>query len=124
MAVGAFQGRAMFAQQRKFGGFIVIESDLLPVFFVVAALALGSEFALVRLVIVFLVAGIAQFGRVFVLLVDMAFSALHVNVLAQQGEFGFAMVELSRLPVLLAMAALALLSQFAPVRLVVILFVT
>ena len=46
----------VLAEQREFGLLVVIEVRLLPVIFVVASLALDPKFALVRLVVVFLVA--------------------------------------------------------------------
>jgi len=113
----------VFAQQSKFGLLVMVELDLVPVVLDVAAFALAAEITLVRLVVVFFVAGTAQLGRALIFLVDVALVALHFPVLAQQGEFGLVVVELGGLPVFFAVAGLALRPQFALVRLIVVLFV-
>jgi hypothetical protein len=124
VAAYAFQRRAVFAEQREFGLLLVIEQDFFPIALGMASLALAAEFALVHLVIVLLMARAAQFGRVFVLLVDVTLVALHVIVLAQQLEVSLVVVELGRLPVFFAVALGTVGTQLALVRFVVILFMT
>ena len=75
--------RFVFAEQREFGLLVVIEDVFFPILFVVAVFALGTEFPFVSLVIILLVTRSAQHRCVFVLIVDMAFCALHFIVLAQ-----------------------------------------
>lgn len=111
----------MLAQQREFGFFLMIEQDLFPVAFGVARFALATEFSFMSLIVILLVARAAQLRRVFILLVDMAFIALHVIVLAQQLEVGLVVIELGRLPIFLTMAFRAIRPQLTFVCLVIIL---
>lgn len=98
----------------------MVELDLFPIFLHMASLTLGAELALMHLVVVFLMARVAQLRRFFVFLVEVALVALHILMLAQQREVGLAVIEARRLPILFAMALLALITQLALVRLVVI----
>jgi len=99
----------VFSQQRIFGLFVMIENDLFPALDVMASLALRPEGTLV--LVVFFVTGVAFFWRVFIFVVDMAFGALDVDMLVDQREMRFAVIEVSGLPVLLLMTIRALRSQ-------------
>ena len=94
----------VLAQQRILGLLVVIEQDILPVLRGVARLALRTELALVRLVVVLLVARLALQRRVLELVVDVALVALHVDVLARQLELGLVVIEGDCLPVFFDMA--------------------
>ena len=122
----AFNRRQMLAEQRKFGLLVVVEQKLFPVFFSVAGFALRPELALVRLVVVLLVARHAsrlQFVLVQVaLMTSSAFN--RGQVLAQQRKFGLlAMIEQNLLPASIGMAGLALHTELALVRLDIVLLV-
>jgi hypothetical protein len=114
----------MFAQQGEFGFLFVIEKNLFPIAFGMASFTLAAEMPFMRLLVIFLVTRTTEFRRVLVLLVDVAFIALHIIVLAQQLEVSLVVIKLRRLPVFLAMAFRAVCSQLAFMRLFVVLFMT
>ena len=85
--------------------------------------ALATKFPFMHLVIVFLMARVAELGSVFVLLVNMALVALHFLVFAQQGELGFVVIELGCLPIFLAVTLRTVGTQFAFMSLFIVLLV-
>ena len=106
-----------------FGVLVVIEEALFPVTLLVAIFALLAEIALVRLFIIFLMAGPAvERQRLVFLPGGMALVALGFLVLILERELGvLVMIEtLGRLPVMCAVAFLALFSQRTAVLVVLL----
>ena len=114
MAFGALRFLVL-AQQRVFGLLVMVEGDFFPFDVVVTGFALGTEFTLVPLlpIIVLLVTLVAKLGRILEFVIQMASCTFNFFVLALQIKFGFAVVEMGRLPVFFLVAILALRPQRA-----------
>lgn len=116
VAFGTFR-IAVFAKQREFGLFVMIEHGLFPTAIIMARFAFDTETTLV--LIVFLVTRIAIGLQLFLVQIPfVAILALDVMMLSLQGKFGFGvMIEQDFCPVPLGVAALAFRSKlrFVPV---------
>jgi hypothetical protein len=99
-------------EEQGIGGFpVVIELCLFPIPFDVAIIALASETTPMRVVL--LVAGIAQLWRFLVLVIQVAFDALHIAMPTEQSVGSFVVIENNRLPCLLGVATFTVRSHHA-----------
>lgn len=110
MAADAFHVM-VFTKKGIFGCLVVIEQYFFPPPIGVAIFTLRSKVAFMYVVL--FMALVAQFWRVLEFVVNVASFAFHIKVLAEHREFGFAVVKVRCLPVLLLMAVLAFRPQRA-----------
>ena len=125
MAFGTLERWPVLAQQRKFGLLVVIEQEFLPALFVVAGFALRPVFALMRLVVILLVARHASHLKlVFIYVALVAVCTFQRRqVLAQQRKFGLVVIELEFFPAFFIVAGFAFRPEFSLVCLVIFLLV-
>lgn len=108
---------AVFAKQREFGLFVMIERGLFPTAIVMARLAFDTEATFV--LVIFLVTRIAiGLQLLFIQIPFMTILALDIMVLPLQSEFGFrVMIEQYLCPIPFGVTAFALQTKlrFVPV---------
>jgi hypothetical protein len=107
----------VLALEWKFGVLVVVEDQFFPFVAAMTFLALVSMAPVMH--VVDQVAAIAILWSVFVMLIGMTQLTVGLLMLADQFEVGvLVVIKVLLMPTLLAMALVALFSQFAPVRIV------
>jgi hypothetical protein len=101
----------MLAQQRILCVLAMIEQDFFPLAISMASLALRPKSTFVF--VVFFMALVADFGRLFIFFIEVAFFTLHIDVFACKSKMRLAVIEAESFPVFFLMTILALRSQSA-----------